>query len=485
MAASRSQTEVVSKGSVLSRRQLVALALSSFIPAVGIASFPVLLIGTAGYGSWVAALISAIAGFAIGRSIIVFARRYVVSGSLSTYVGEVFGPWAKAAAGAALALGYVGQLMCVIVLFSMYASSFLIGIGYEWAGEPTTMVALILAVAIISAVVAWRGLDTSVKTAVALTVISVPLLLVVSFASAWSTGLELPKQLSLDGSSVPGIFIGLAAGAAWLASFESAASLATETSDPKKNVPAAVMAWPKVLGPLYILVTVLQVPGLMKTGEQLEAGMSAPAALAVNAGLGTWFGQITDLLLAISVFAAAIGFMNYASHVTKSFAASGMIPRSLGKNSPRFGTPYRAIILNTVLAAGILTATMIVKPSSIFAMYTIVATLTVYFWVLPYVLICAGAVALLIREKVLTASTVLWSAVGIATMSWLLINSFVDPPESPVDIMTYVAIITVAVLGAVFYLGGRRYSKRIDGNATPVQDGPQPDTDLLTADEQA
>lgn len=78
----------------LSRLQLTSLAISSMIPAVGMASFPMLLVLNAGLGGWVAALLAALTVICVGRAVTVFASRYVASGSLYSYAGEVFGRWA-------------------------------------------------------------------------------------------------------------------------------------------------------------------------------------------------------------------------------------------------------------------------------------------------------------------------------------------------------------------------------------------------------
>ncbi len=57
----------------LSRLQLTSLAISSMIPAVGMASFPMLLVLNAGLGGWVAALLAALTVICVGRAVTVFA----------------------------------------------------------------------------------------------------------------------------------------------------------------------------------------------------------------------------------------------------------------------------------------------------------------------------------------------------------------------------------------------------------------------------
>lgn len=459
----------------LSRAQLVALALSSFVPAVGIASFPALLVGSAGYGSWVAALISVVAGFCIGWVVIKFAKRYVATGSLYSYVGEVFGPWARYIVGGSLFLGYLATTMITIVLFAMFAASFLTSVGVGGADSPWLLMVLFTIAAVIPAAVAFRGVDTSVRIAVTLAVLSVPLLLIITGATAMDTGLHLAEQLTLEGSSVTGIFTGLAAGAAWLVSFESAAAMAKETKNPKKNVPAAVMAWPLVLGTTYVVVTILQVPGLMNISDQLAAGASAPAALAINAGLGQSFAQITDLVLAIAVFAALIGFINYGSRFTKTLAEDGLLPSPFAKVHPRFHTPHLSIIINVGISYAALALMMLLNSEAIFTLYASVATLVVYFWILPYLLICAAAIVLLVREKKLTPLFVLACIIAAATMLWLYLNGIINPPPAPLDSMSYVALIAVFLVTIAFYAAGRsRRSSAVQRHPEKTPGEPEP-----------
>ncbi|MGV9870369.1 APC family permease [Rhodococcus koreensis] len=443
----------------LTKTQLIALCAASAIPAVGMASFPVLLVGPAGYGSWLAALLTAVIGFALGRTVIVFARRYVVAGSLASYVAEVFGPWARAAVGGSLLLGYLGQLMSVQVLAAMYASSFLVSVGVDSAATPQAMIIMFLVAGIVPAVIAWRGLDASARVAVIFAAISVPLLLLISGASAWHTGLELGRQLSLEGTSLSGIIIGLGAAAAWLVSFESGATLAEETAEPTKAVPVAVMVVP-VLVVGYFIVTVLQIPGLMQVNDQLAAGMSAPAALAVNAGLGETVGQVCDLLLAVGVFAALIGFTNYMSRIITAYAEDGMLPKILTRRSPKYRTPGLAILLSIGTATVALVVIAAVSAESLLTVYSAVATVIVYFWVLPYVLICVAAVVLLVREKMLTLGIVASAVIGIIGMLWPWINSLINPPPPPIDLMSYVGVVAVAVVGLAFYTGHRRNARK-------------------------
>ncbi len=440
----------------LSRRQLSSLAIASYIPAVGVATFPFLLFGAAGNGSWLAALLGFIGCIAIGQAIIVFCKRYVVTGSLYSYIAHVFGPWSRTITAVCLFLGFICQVACNTFLIGIYGGSFLVSIGVGGGLDSGLQIALYAGAILIAAAVAYRGLDISVTVALALTAISLPIVLFITIFSGIHTGLDLGPQLSMEGSTLAGVFTGLAAGAAYVVAFESCASLAAETREPKRNVPWAVMSVPIVLGVLYLFSTFLQVPGLTASSELLDAGLSAPAALAQNAGLGTVIGQICDLVLSIAGFASLIGFMNYGSRFIATIASDGLLPKRIAHVHPRFHTPSTSIVTLSVLGLGTMVVLLIVTQQGIFTVYTALATLLVFYWVIPYLLIAAGAVVLMRRLKSLTIGLVISSVVGAAMFAWLYVNSLVYPPPAPINAMSWLFVVTIVVGFVAFWVIERR-----------------------------
>jgi amino acid transporter len=437
--------------------QIIALALASYTPAVALATVPFLLFVTAGNGSWLGALFAALAIGCVGISVVTFARRYVVTGSLYSYIAHVFGPWARVLMGTTLLLGYVAMIAGVSMTTGIFAGSFLFSIGVE-SGFDGSVMAIITTIAIaIAGALAYRGLDTSVRTAVALTIITVPVIVLVTVAVAIHGGFSLGDELSLKGASVSGILQGVAAGAVFLVAFESSAALAAETREPKRNVPLAVMSVPIVLGGLYVIATLLQVPGLMSASEALEAGMSPAAALALEAGLGGTVAKATDVVLAIANLASLIAFVNYGSRFVATLATDGLLPVAAARVHPRHKSPTVAIVGLVVLAQASLLVLMWLYPDDLLTkVFPSISTLTVYMWVIPYLLICAGAVVLVTRERRRTVTLVVTAVLGSAAMAWIYVNGIVNPAPAPVDAMSYVFLVATGLVFAVFYALDRR-----------------------------
>ncbi|MCV7287816.1 APC family permease [Mycolicibacterium wolinskyi] len=453
----------------LGRSQLIALSLSSFVPAVGMALVPMLMFTAAGITAWPSSLLAMVSVISVGLAVTHFARRYISTGSLYSYVGEVFGPWARYLTAASLLAGFILQVATVAGIVGIFLGSFLVTHGVESAlgvGVQATIYALAVGIA---AWVAFRGLDTSVRIAVTLAAISVPVVACITVGSALHTGLDLSQQFAFASFTFNGTFQGVAAGAAFLVAFESCTSLAAETRDPKRNVPLAVMAVPVILGALYLVCTILQVPGLSRATESLAAGMSPTTALASQAGMWTWVSEVSDLVLAVAAFAALIGFTNYGARFLLTMSEDGLLPKTLAAVHHRHRSPHVSIAILSIL--GFLTmAVLVFIVGDVTTAYNAMATLLVYLWVPAYLMITAGAIALSIRERDWQPALLLGSFIGFVSMLWVYVNGIVNPPASPNDAMSWVALVVLVVLFIVLSISAA--TARRSSQAHPTQVDP-------------
>ncbi|MFI8975035.1 APC family permease [Nocardia asteroides] len=438
----------------LSKRALVSLSLASFFPAVSIALVPFLVFSTAGVMAWQSSLLATVAIVCIGRAVVEFARRYVATGSLYSYIGEVFGPWSRYLTGAALLGGFIVAIGSLTSVTGIFVGSFLYSRGLDNAMNAGPQIIVFACALLFAVAIAFRGLDTSVSIAVALAVLALPLVVIITISSARHTGLDLGEQFSTSGFDIGHTLQGIAVGAAFLIAFESCAALASETRDPRRNVPTAVMAVPVILGGIFPIVTVLQVPGLAAASDQLAAGVSAPAALAVQAGLGTWVATASDLVLALASLASLIGFVNYGARFALTLAEDGLLPASITRVHPRHHSPVVAIAAMAV-AGFVLMSGLITWTGDIVSAYAPTATLLVYLWVLPYLLIAAGAIVLTVRARQFRPGLWLAATVGALAMAWTYVNGFLNPAPSPTDSMVWVTILVIVVLLAVFAVNKR------------------------------
>ncbi|WP_420180851.1 APC family permease [Paenarthrobacter sp. TA1.8] len=429
----------------LSGRQVMGLSIASFVPAVGLAQVPAYLAAYSGRSSWLAMAASVVAFTIVGLFVTVFARRFIGTGSLYSYIRHVFGPWSPLVIAAAMIPGYIVAIMSLIVGVGVFFGSFLVSVGLPNAAGPEIQLTIYALAALIAMAISYRGIDLSVRSSVILTIVSLPIMLIITIATAFSGNVDLAGQLSLNDFTFDSFLQGLAIGSAFYIGFEGSAALGAETRDPKRNIPRAIMVIPVGIGLFYLAGAVIQVPTLVDAADKLALGMSPNSVLAEAAGVG-FLSNVSDLVLAVALFASLIGFFNYGSRVVVSAASDGLLPSALTKVSTRYNSPIAAIVcigIPSLIGPALL---VWLTPASPLEINGYIATLLVYFWVIPYFLICIGGAVLLSRTHAKRSLIVnLGAVLASATVLWLYVNGIFNPGPAPLNALPYVMIGTVAI----------------------------------------
>jgi amino acid transporter len=443
----------------LSRRQLVSLALASGSPAAGVALVPMLMFSYSGVVSWPSQLLGMLATVCLGVCVSAFARRYVVSGSLYSYVSTLLGAWARYLTGAALIIGFVLQVAVISGVVGMMVGSFLTSVGVHGAAGGVFQAAIYLVVLAAVACIALLGLDASVRVIVTMAALSLPLPIIITVSSGLHTGLAIPLQFNVTQLSVAGTFQGVAAGVVWLVGFESCAALAAETRDARRNVPVAVLSLPIVLGILYLVATVVQLPGLAAVKSQVEQGISPIAALALHAGFPPVVAVATDLVLAAALFCGLIGFVNYGSRFVVTLAADGLLPSKLARVHERRGSPGLAIVALSFLGLIIMSAAVFAA-GAVETAYNAIAVALVYAWLLPYLLLVVGTIVLVTQSHRRQMGLLTCAIVSGVVIIWIVVNDIVNPLPELAGMMRWIVLTIIAVLFLMYLAGARRTPKR-------------------------
>lgn len=436
----------------------MGLSVASFVPAVGLAQVPAYLAAYSGRSSWLAMAASVVAFTIIGLFVTVFARRFIGTGSLYSYIRHVFGSWSPLVIAAAMIPGYIVAIMSMIVGVGVFFGSFLVSVGVPTAAGPAIQLIIYVFATLVAMAIACRGIDLSVRFSVILTIVSLPVMLIITIATAFSGHVDLAGQFSLNDFTLNSFLQGLAIGSAYYIGFESSAALGAETRNPNRNIPRAIMVIPVGVGIFYLVGTVIQVPTLVDAADKLALGISPNAVLAEAAGVG-FLSNFSDLVLGVALFASLIGFFNYGSRVVVSAASDGLMPAALTKVNKRYKSPVAAVVFIGVPSLIGPALLVWLTPASPLEINGYIATLLVYFWVIPYFLICIGGAVLLNRTNAKNSLTVNIGAVlTSATVLWLYLNGIINPGSAPLNVLPYVMIATVAVflLGLVVSLRSQK-----------------------------
>ena len=432
------------------------LAMGLWGPAASLALGPVSVWLYAGNGAALAMLVTTIVMVCIAVCVIVFSRRYVVSGSLYSYMTHVFGRWAVIAMGAALALGWFAIAAADVPGMAIFGASWLGKLGVPNPSGLGTQAILTGLATLVGAILAYRGLDVSVRVTLVLVAVTFPTVAAITIAAAVHTGLHLHAQLSLQGVPFNGFALAIPVAATMLLAFEGNSALALETKNPKRTVPLIIVALPVGFGIMYVLASLLQVPAFNASAGRLNAGVSPLVVLADRGGL-PFLGSISDLLIFVASFTIVVGCFNFVPRIWGTLAMDGLLPKRLAYVHPRFKTPTIGIVSLGILGWAVPVLLALVTGREMLTVYTWIATLIAFYWVIPYVLICAGAVVLLIRARQLNPLVLVAAVAGAGVMIWMFLDSLIHPAGSPLDLMPYVALGTLVILILAFALASRRH----------------------------
>jgi APA family basic amino acid/polyamine antiporter len=148
--------------------------------------------------------------------------------------------------------------------------------------------------------------------------------------------------------AVPGSFARLGLGAALVpilfsyGGWQSVNVIAEEVREPRRTLPAALLAGTAVVVVVYVAVNLVYLKALGRDGL---ASTLTPAADAVR----QLFGAGTDRFLAAAIAISTFGFLDLTllapTRISYAMAQDRLFPAWLARLHPRFGTPLAAILL--------------------------------------------------------------------------------------------------------------------------------------------
>jgi amino acid transporter len=352
----------------LGLRDVIAQSLSVIAPAMSGAFLTYLASTKAGGATPLAYLLGTLAMLAVGGTVAMFARSLSSAGSMYTYITH----------GGGKALGFLGG-WCYAAAFLVLGGAVLWGFGFFTA----SLVALLtgadpswywfsLAGLVVIALMSLFDIQASTRTQLVILLVTMVALLVVAVVVI---GIGSPAVSVIDGSTPvadPGRSLDLAAfwpsaaGVSWtgvlfglsfaMLSFtgaEASAVLSEETRDPRRAIPRAIIGSIVVAGLFYLVITYATAIGfgVQQATVDWPTSVAGLAAVAPNEAVGA----VVLACAALASLFCALGVHIAVSRVLFAMGRERVLPAWLGTLHPRWGTPWRAIVLDlavwVVLAA--------------------------------------------------------------------------------------------------------------------------------------
>ena len=324
----------------LSLSQITASTLANIAPAMSFFfGFGVIVAG-AGVGAPLTILTAMVVILFLTNTLAEFSRYRPSTGSFVTFIGMAFGPVAGAGASVFVVVGYCVAAASVVVISGGWAHSTLqlfLGIDIPW------QILSLLATFIVGVLVA-RGISLSTTWAAIFFYFELVLLIIgaivmlIANHGAISLAPLLPSSIS---GGLRGVGLGFPLAVYLFIGWENSAMLAEETTDPRRNVPRALITGTLSIGILYIFLAFATETAF----HDNAAAISASAIPFVDAFRASAAGLIIVAYLAglTSIFSSLIGLTNAQARILFSSSREGLLPAFFGKIHPQHRTPHTAM----------------------------------------------------------------------------------------------------------------------------------------------
>lgn len=275
------------------------------------------------------------------------AARLPSAGAFYTYVTRGLGPRAGFLTGGLMFVAYALLPPAEIGLIGSYLQSTLHD-DFGW-NIPWWLIGLVPAVVMV--VLAVRGIESSIRTAIVLFAGEVVVVVVIAAIVVLRGGKDGLTVHPLDPTASPHGFGGLVTGFVFAAlsfvGFEAAATLGEEVRRPARTVPRAIGLSVVFVGVIYVFCIWAEVVGLGARATNAMDGSATPWN-DLAATYAPWMKLFVTLASVSSMFAVMVNSNNGIVRILHVMGREGLLPRFLARVDEKRGTP-----LNAVVAQGI------------------------------------------------------------------------------------------------------------------------------------
>lgn len=343
--------------------QIVASTLANIAPAVSFYFGFGVIVGGAGVAAPLTIIVAMVVVLFLSNTLAEFSKYRPSTGSFVTFIGMAFGPTAGAAASLFTVVGYAIAAAAIVAISGGWAHDTIklyFGLNIPW------QLLSILATGICGFLVS-RGVKISTTWAavffyfeLTLLLIGAVVMLVVNWGSlSWAP--FLPSNLS---GGLAGIGLGFPLAIYAFVGWENSATLAEETSDPRKNIPRALVIGTIAIGIVYVFLAYATEIAFHNDAKAIgnstlpyiDALKSSAAGLLIVAYLAGM----------TSIFSCLLGLTNSQARILFSAGREGLLPVFFGKIHPQHKTPHIAMWAYILTALAITLLCWNLDPVTIF-----------------------------------------------------------------------------------------------------------------------
>lgn len=425
--------------------EVIGQSLAAIAPTLTPALNITVVAGLAGIGCWMAYFIGTLGVVIVAASVGVLAARHPESGAYFVYIGRTFGPFAGALAGWAMISAYMFTAVAVALSFTIFLGNLLSVVDVHLSMLPMAATMLVFVAAVTYA--AYRDVKLSSRAGLVLEVISIGIIVAITVLFVRVQGTVVDHaQLDISSFKYGAVFSALPFVIFSFVGFESSATLAKESANPKKNIPLAVIGCGAFAGIFFTLMAYFMVFGMRDDTATLGASSAPFTDVAAKAGLG-WASIIVYFAAMISVFACALASINAAARLLYSMGKYQFLHRSMGMVHDTHRTPHRAILFCGFLLAIVCLGLL---PAGFLNAFGYAGTFASFGFVVVYLMLCIVAPMDLRRTGEMRSRHAVIGILGTALMLFVIVGSVYPVPEYPYNYLPYLFFAYMSA-GAIWF----------------------------------
>lgn len=391
--------------------------------------------------------------FAVGFT--AMAKHVAGAGAFYTYITEGIGRHAGLGSAFLALLSYTAVQGAVYGYIGAALNDFVTSHG----GPEIAWYIYAIAMMVIVATLGYRHIDLSGKVLGALLICEVGIVLVINAAvigrgggdNGLSTAALNPGEFF---SGAPGIALIFAI--AGYIGFEATAVFRDEARDPARTIPRATYTALIVIGMFYALSS-WAIVSAWGDEHSVTLATEDPEGMITETAVryvGSVAGDLVQILLISSLFAALLAFHNVLSRYIFSLANNSALPESCGRAHVKHASPYIASIVQTVSALVLVIASAIAgldPVTEVFAWFAGVSSVGI----VALMTITSVAVLVYFRSTHVDRrpwNTIIAPALSLIGLASLLIMTVMNLPLLVGGSSTLAALISALLVG-VFLIG--------------------------------
>lgn len=329
---------------------IAASTMANIAPAMSFFFSFALIAAAAGVASPLTIVLAAIAIALLGNTLAQFSRAIPSTGSFVTFIGKTFGPVVAITTAVVIGAGYIIAIASVATISGGWTQIIIrnytpINIPWQLLTLVFTLGALYLMISGVKLSTKWAGVFFAFEL---LLLVVVAVALLVEHASSLSAAPFNPSHLS---KGAAGLALGFPIAIYMFIGWENSASLAEETSDPRRNVGKAIFSSILLMTATYLLLAYATVVGFDLNAKGLSSA-SVPFIAAAKSVLGV-FVFLAYLAGFTSTLGALISASNSQARIIFNSAREGLLPAWIAKVSERHRTPWASFVVFLGLTLGI------------------------------------------------------------------------------------------------------------------------------------